>query len=79
MIDMVKYAENLIHAMELDQNAEMVQQDTCVVPKSLLHQEPCADCKGDGYHMMNVEGDALDMVNCSTCRGAGLISTWRHK
>lgn len=79
MFDMVKYAENLIHGMELDQNIELLKQDTRRVPKSLLRQEPCSDCNGDGYHMMNVEGDALDMVNCSTCRGAGLISTWRHR
>lgn len=80
MIDMARYARNLIVSNEREQNFDLAEQMAYPPrPERYLHQAPCEECKGDGYHMMNVEGDALDMVNCTTCRGAGLISTWRRK
>lgn len=53
--------------------------ETLKVPVDFLIQSPCPDCRGLGFHEHNVEGDAFDIVNCSTCKGDGLINQWRRK
>ena len=80
MINMVEFAKSLIVGTEIEQNAELEKQvNGPSKSERYLYQAPCEDCKGRGYYKMNVEGDALDMVNCDSCGGAGLISSWRRK